>query len=154
MTEEASFTELILDAPPFSVNKAYYRNRQRTEECRRWGNNILTQLQDPRLRADLISLRDSYDALRHSFFIEITHFTPKLYTKAGTINKRSMDLSNIEKLLIDLIFDTRFQGRIINDMEINNLGIDDATILDMVSRKRYGPDYKILVRISLQNIKP
>jgi hypothetical protein len=60
-----------------------------------------------------------------------------------------MDLSNVEKLLIDLIFDSRFDGRTIDGQLISNLAIDDKFITDLLSIKRPADKHSIQVYISL-----
>lgn len=140
-----------LCSPPFSINKAYYkRSKTRTAECREWGDNILIQLQNPAIQAMFELVREvlpEHPLL--GIMIEFQSPVDVLYTKSGDISRRSMDLSNIEKLLIDLIFDPRFDGRIIKDQKVRNLAIDDKFIVDMHSSKRESPDedFHILVDI-------
>jgi hypothetical protein len=57
-----------------------------------------------------------------------------------------MDCSNIEKLLVDLIFDKRFFER-----GTNNLNLDDTLVTKQTSMKvlSFDNEYKILVRISI-----
>jgi len=127
-----------LQSPPFSINKAHYkRSFTRTVECREWGDNILAQLQNPDLQLEFQEFRKSLNK-REGIIISITYNIADniFYTKKGEISRRSMDLSNIEKLLIDLIFDTRFCGREINGKVIHNLAIDDKLIVDMHSKKK------------------
>lgn len=139
-----------VNSPPFSVNKAYYRNRQRTQECRKWSDNILTQLQHPSIQAQFQALRDATQP-NDTLTLHITHVMPekKFRTKKGTISRFSMDLSNIEKLPIDLVFDDRFDGRFIDGTEIRNLCLDDKIITTLISKKQGGDDYKINFTIAL-----
>jgi hypothetical protein len=52
-----------------------------------------------------------------------------------------MDLSNIEKLLIDLIFDKRFQDRLTdNGYSIVSLEEDDKKIMKLISTKSLSED--------------
>lgn len=142
-----------LCSPPFSINKAYYkRSKTRTAECREWGDNILIQLQNPTIQALFDALRAGMS--KHpllGIMMEFQSPVDVLYTKSGDISRRSMDLSNIEKLLIDLIFDPRFDGRTVKDQKVRNLAIDDKFIVDMRSSKRESPDedFHILVDIYL-----
>ena len=58
-----------------------------------------------------------------------------LFTKKGEISKRSFDLTNIEKLLQDNLFESRYNGREIDGVVIENFDIDDKFIVDLHSRK-------------------
>ena len=129
-----SFT---LQAPPFSLNKAYYkRSFTRTADCRAWGDAILVQLQDDAIQAEFEALRASFET-GHSLHVNLVFFIPqsKFYTKKGDLSRRAQDLSNVEKLLIDLIFDPRFEGRFVDGQEISNLSMDDKYITLLVSEK-------------------
>lgn len=118
----------------FSVNAAYYASRKiKTQACRDWEQVMLHQLDDIK---DLVDLADTYRETGGSFFIEIVHEYPHhiFFNKQGTISSKTFDCSNVEKLLIDLIF-----GR--------TLGIDDKNITELVSKKRVGAQHCIKVKI-------
>ena len=129
-----------LNAPPFSVNKAYYKKSfTRTKECREWGNDILFQLLDHHIQRDIERFRLAFAKKKFSSVgMHIQFHIPQsvFYTKKGDISRRSMDLSNVEKLLIDLIFDPRFCGRDLGDGELaKNLSMDDKLITKLISEK-------------------
>lgn len=51
-----------------------------------------------------------------------------------------MDLSNIEKMLIDLLFDKRHNGRLLDcGTEATSLALDDKLITKLVSEKNLHP---------------
>jgi len=138
--------KLLFDSPPFSINSAYYKNGNRTVKCRNWGDHILDQLEQ--YEDDFEAFRKEFDPTKHSLKVEIVHLYPRdiLFTVEGHISSRSMDLSNIEKLPIDLICDKRFFER-----GNNNLNINDKFSTRMTSDKALSPDnkYKLLFRISI-----
>jgi len=138
--------ELLFNSPPFSVNSSHYRNGNRTKKCRKWGDQILAQLEQYSDSIDLF--REQFNKLEHSLETELIFMYPRefLFTAQGYISRRSMDCSNIEKLIIDLIFDNRFFER-----DHNNLNLDDTLVTKQTSCKVLSPDneYKILVRISI-----
>ena len=143
-----------LNAPSFSINKAYYKNRKRTRECRIWGMDIHNQIMNNEsLIADLSRFREKVESAIESTAIgvDITYYIPEklLYTTKGKISRRSKDLSNVEKLLIDLIFDKRYFER----DDIPTLCLDDTLITDLTSRKRVSWDNNphITIRISCYN---
>lgn len=132
--------KFTLNAPPFSVNKAYYKKSfTRTKECRAWGEDILEQLQDKTIQQDLEDFRiafleDDISAVGAHLVFHIPKST--FYTKKGDISRRSQDLSNVEKLLIDLIFDPRFAGRELDSgLVCQNLSLDDKLITKLISEK-------------------
>lgn len=144
-----------LNSPPFSINKAYYkRSFTRTKECRAWGDNILTQLQDPDILDALLYLKDAFCPTKHALFVSLQFVLPKnkYFTKKGEISRHSQDLTNVEKLLVDLIFDPRFEGRKTGKGEgaktVRNLSLDDKYIATILSSKLPGDDYAIHVKIS------
>ena len=127
-----------IKAPPFSINKAYYkRSMTRTQECRKWGDSVLIQLQDPLLLDQFTQVREAFNPKKHTISVELQFNIPqcKFYTKKGEVSIHSQDLSNVEKLLIDLIFDSRFNDRQIKDISISNLNINDKFITELISRK-------------------
>ena len=140
--------ELVLSfkSPPFSINKAYYRRGNRTAEYRDWTQAIHDSLdsQEKKIR----EFSNSFDELKHCLEFRVTHFIPsdKLYTKAGKISRRSMDLSNIEKTLIDTLFDPKYFKR-----GFSTLNLDDTFIINLLSFKRLSPcdSYNIDVTIKI-----
>lgn len=134
---EITFT---LKAPPFSINKAYYkRSFTRTKECREWGDSVLRQLQAATIQEDLQKFRIEFlSAPEASIGVRLRYFIPEeiFYTKKGDISRRSQDLSNVEKMLVDLIFDPRFCGRELSrGLICQNLNLDDKLITKLVSEK-------------------
>jgi hypothetical protein len=134
MSLSVSFT---IKAPPFSINKAYYRNRQLTQEARKWREQMLVQLQTPLLLTLMQALKTEFLPSKHALSVTYDFYFPKrlLFTKKGEISKRSFDLTNIEKLLQDNLFESRYNGREIDGVVIENFDIDDKFIVDLHSRK-------------------
>ncbi len=145
-----------LAAKPFSVNNAYYRNRNRNKACRAWGDDILRQLMDPGIQSKLDQFRDAFNALEHAISVKYVYHYPRkiIFNREGEVSQRSMDLSNIEKLLQDLIFDHRFYDRtvILDSGEVTklrNLNLNDSKIVDLTSQKRLSPTNEYSINISL-----
>ena len=131
----------LYDVTPFSVNKAYYRRGKsivRTKECRVWGDDVLLKLQLPEIKKKLKAFSNAVEPSRcKGLEVSIIFYLPPsiMYTKTGKISRRSQDLSNVEKLLIDLIFDPRFHGRLIHEKVITNLNLDDCLVTKLTSEK-------------------
>lgn len=161
--------KLILpDIKPFSVNNAYYRNRKHNAQARKWRATVLKSLLP--YKADFERLRAAFDPSKHSLFVSITVYYPskKFFVQSkptkGQLSAKTMDLTNTEKLLIDLIFHPKFSSntwlkerkgqeiRLYESLsELCNLAIDDRFISDLKSEKRPNNDetYRTEVRISL-----
>tara|TARA_Y100000034_G_scaffold131829_1_gene193435 strand:+ start:311 stop:790 length:480 start_codon:yes stop_codon:yes gene_type:complete len=144
--------QFTIHLPPFSINKAYYRNRQLTNEARKWRANFLEQLQDPHIQSDLTKMHKLFDPKLHAFLVSYRFCYPskKLLTKEGHISARSCDLTNIEKLVQDNVFDHRFNGREIEELIIQNLDIDDKFIIQCHSYKMLSPTRNYLIQIGIE----
>lgn len=145
---------LKLDAPPFSINSAYYKkSKVRTQKCRAWGDAIHAQISLPDVARQIVDFRTK---IHEKSFIhaELRFYYPssKLYTQRGGISRLSMDLSNIEKMLIDLIFDKKYTGRISDaNLPIETLCADDKLLTRLVSEKIVSPQdaYTTVIELSL-----
>jgi hypothetical protein len=146
-----------LCAPPFSVNSAYYlksfsdkkATKIRTQACREWGDNILLQLQT--YLDDILLFTQDFDEKKQGIEIKLIFYIPKakFYTKAGTIHIQSNDLTNVEKLLVDILFDARFNDRTVGDTLVKNLNINDKGIVNLESKKRPSESqYKIEIEVN------
>lgn len=123
---EPIFIEFLIPVKPYSINKAYYRRGNKRKELREWEeevSNILTKKSSSFIRK-LKKLRGPPRSIaaQIGFGIPKKHY----YTKLGFISKTSLDLTNLEKLLIDIVF--------------KNLGeytphLNDAYIESMVTNK-------------------
>lgn len=71
-----------------------------------------------------------------AFLVKLTFSFPKhiFYNKAGAISSKSMDLSNVEKPLLDLIFG-------------DTMGINDKNVIKLISEKQSDAFYCIKIRI-------
>lgn len=137
--------KLILNAPPFSINKAYYRNGNRTTEYRAWTDAIHEQLDQ--YEDDIRAFSHAFDEKKNALSVSITSFIPstKLYTQKGKISRRSMDLSNTEKTLIDTLFDPKYFKR-----GFSTLNLDDTFIITLHSFKRLSPDDSYQIHVIIQ----
>ena len=145
-------------AKPFSVNKAYYKNRQLTQEARTWRSDFLVQLQRPEVLQQIRSLKQAWRSTKHALSVSYDFFYPSniLLTKKGEISKRSMDLTNIEKLIQDNLFESRYNGREIDGVVIENFDIDDKFIVSLHSRKlAHSQEYhEVLITVELLPLEP
>lgn len=137
---------LKFNAPPCSINNSHYKNGNRTVKCRAWFDLILEQIEQ--YRDQIETFRSGFDKLNQSLNTEIIFLYPSsiLLTRKGYVSRRSMDLSNIEKHIIDAIFDKKYFER-----GTNNLNLDDTLVTSQLSKKRISPtdSYQIIVHITM-----
>jgi len=148
---EISFS---LPVKPISINNAYYRNRQYTQKTRLYREQFLLLLQSQEVQSKFNLIKEAFNPLEHGLEVEYTFFHPYdiLYKKSdGSVSSRSFDLTNIEKLPQDFLFNSKYLSREVGDTEISNLGIDDKYILSMHSSKKPSTDglFSFLVLIRL-----
>ena len=147
-----------IKAKPFSVNKAYYKNRQLTQEARLWREDFLLQLQQSEVIQQIQLLKKEWCSTQHALSVSYDFFYPRklLVTKKGEVSKRSMDLTNIEKLVQDNLFEHRYNGREIDGVVIENFDIDDKFIVSLRSRKlgHNLPYHEILITVELLPLAP
>jgi len=140
MSDKIKFT---IYSPPFSINSAYYlksyggkgATKIRTKECREWGDAILLQLK-PKME-EMLKFKALFNEKEDALVIHLKFHMPKskLYNKGGGISAASCDITNIEKLLVDILFDARFNGRTVDSQRISNLDINDKYVVRMLSEK-------------------
>ena len=103
-----------LKAPPFSVNAMYYKKTfNRTREAREWATIVFGELEKPHAQQQMELFRKAFDDKTEGVRLILTFYYPRdiILTKAGYVSSRSMDLTNVEKPLQDLIFDKKYNAR-------------------------------------------
>lgn len=124
--------EFTLPIKAYSINSYMYATRKViTKEARVWSDNVKKLLKEQKC---LEEFKDKFNYEPISIYISIHYPKHVFYNKEGTISSKTIDVSNTEKILIDLIFK--------DTMELN-----DKYIVYMESSKHAGEDYKIDFRI-------
>lgn len=93
-------------------------------------------------QAQMKQLGGQFKADRHEFHVNIKIIYPEalFFTSSRAVSNATHDLSNVEKMLIDLIFLKRHGSK---------LAVDDRYITKLVSTKAPGPEHFITVKIQL-----
>lgn len=122
---------------PLSINQVYYGNRAHgwTAEAKEWSYKLMYQIAKHDSQIKLI--RDLFDPKTHGLNLTLTFYYKGLQKSAGGISSRTVDLSNCEKTLIDVLFTKKFYGTNV-PYTCQNFNIDDKYIIDLYSRKREG----------------
>lgn len=136
---------------PFSINNVSYKNKQfKTADYRQWEQRTFTKLAMAEPQAALKKLREAFDPKQHAFAVKFTFNRPGFFTSKGEISAQSMDLSNVEKQLLDVLFLPKF-----NNLPVPygapNINADDKFVISLQSRKKFGPAERIDISIALIN---
>ncbi len=120
---------------PFSVNAYHYRDkRHKTAEARAWEAQVLSLLEEH--EKSLLEIASDFNKIGGGFRVHFSAIYPPhiFYNKAGGISSKTIDITNFEKPLLDLIF-----GSI--------MGVNDKTVVECKSHKLPGPFYAIEVTL-------
>lgn len=144
--------EFTIKAPSFSVNKMYYANKMnKTTEARAWTTQIQRSLMKKEAQEAMKTIRESFNETTDFLSVELEFYYPEkvMFTKENkiTCKKGKHDVSNIEKPLIDIIYDDTYSTL------INNLAIDDANNLELHCKQGIFEEHIIVVRISVLDRK-
>lgn len=109
--------------------------RFKTQAFKDWATEILARLDEHK---ELHELATDHAKLGGTFEVEIIAEFPAhvFYNKAGEVSSKTIDCSNFEKPLIDLVFG-------------HTMDVNDKFITKLVSSKRAGADYSIKMTIRL-----
>lgn len=125
----------------------------KTSAAKEWSCQVLHALNAPQITEDLKELREAFDPKKNGYEINLIFNYPKniFRNKEGEISSRTMDITNIEKPLIDLLFLCKYF-----DLEspygAKNLNIDDKYLTKMVSEKRSSDIYSIEIVIKILDL--
>lgn len=131
-----------------SVNSTYYGNKSHgmVPEAKKWFQNFLYYIEKNSPKFE--SLKSNFDPAKHAFKVGIVYYVPSadLYNKQGLLSSRTVDLSNIEKSIVDALFLPKYA-------EHGNLDLDDKYLTQLSSRKVKSPDNLPGLRISITLVK-
>lgn len=150
---------LVLEIPvkPFSVNAMYGQKKFKTSKAREWSYQVFHVLNKSENIKAMRDFKNSFDSEKHCIHAKLTFLFPEdvLLLKKGTgISGRAFDVSNMEKCIIDLIFDKQYYDKE-PPYGCENLDLDDKYITQMHSRKRVhsGGDYSMVVELELKSLQ-
>ena len=129
--------EFSLLIKPFSVNAYFYASRKvKTQAARAWEEEMKFLLEEHKQLAEFTPahIKNGGD-----FTVYMTFIYPRnmFRNKVGDISSKTMDLSNVEKPVLDMLFR-------------ETMGIDDKHVTQLVSRKVAGDDFAIVIRLKLE----
>ena len=129
--------KFTIHCKPFSVNSMYYSQRNiKTADCREWTAQILFALNAEAPTKAMEALRSYFDPKKHVYRVAFTFRYPKhlYFTKNGDISSRTMDCTNVEKPLLDILFSTQYFNKPCPDGAAN-LNTNDRYVASCYSCK-------------------
>lgn len=142
---------ILIPTAPLSINKYKCRDqRYLTSAAHTYIGTVLHLISEEKNVKKLKELRDYFDPDKHAYKLNLTFYYPRdiFYTQKGLISAKSHDLSNIEKVLIDILFLPKHFGSN-PPHKAQNLNIDDKYIVDLNSSKRASEDHLIEVEFEI-----
>lgn len=143
----------IIFSIPFkaiSVNDCYYGNRKfgMKKEAKEWSYGVNWEL--ARHEERFKELKSQFDEKKHGLKVSFLFIYKDFFTKSGTISSKIYDLTNCEKLLLDLIVDSAHYGPA--PYKSPNLNINDKYVVELVSKKRPGIADEVVVTIEIVDL--
>lgn len=142
---------LYLPIKAFSINQMTGRDvRHKTKAYKNWCYRVFEQLNTDDNQKSLKDLREFFNEEKHAYVIHMTTYYPEsdLITHKNTLSAKAFDTTNVEKPLVDLLFDPVFSKK---DPPFGccNLQSNDKYLLDMYSKKRIAESHKIELIIEI-----
>jgi hypothetical protein len=118
----------------YSVNSMYNMQRKHgmKADARIWCSQVLNVLDT--YDQEFQAFRADFDPMTHGLVVHMTFYYNNFYTKAGELNSKVFDLSNLEKPLLDLVCGEDYYGNL--PYLAKNLKINDKHVTTLVSEKR------------------
>lgn len=140
--------KFVLPIKGLSINNTYYGNAAHgmKPEAQDWFRTATHVLNRPENSAGLKELREAFKPNKHAYFFHIRAFIPKefYYTKEGKLSRRSFDVSNFEKSILDVFCLDKYAG---------NLQTDDCVVKGQTSIKLPSPDNTWKIEVTIRIVK-
>lgn len=139
--------KIIIPFKAISVNDAYYGTKKygMKADAKDWCyqvNWVLVQY-----KSQFEALREQFNSNENGLKVEMTFYYKDFFNKKGEINSKIYDLTNTEKILMDLVIDSRHFGP--PPYKSPNLNIDDRNVIELVSKKLPAAEDRVEIVISL-----
>lgn len=145
-----------LPLKPFSINRMFCRDiSHKTADYKDWERAAVLALAQKVPQAAMAAFRQQFDASQHGIVVRMHFQIPEdiLITKAGLLSSRAMDITNVEKPLLDILCLPKFHVQSA-PFGCLNLNIDDKYVLRLTSTKSVSPTgkYNIIIHVSTMPI--
>lgn len=150
-----------LQLEPFSINRMYGRDkRHKTADYKDWELAAFNSLNNGFVQKELERFRTDFNPEQHVVEARLVAHYPAniLFNQKGLISSKAEDITNWEKVLVDIIF---LPKHFVQPFPsgVKNLNCDDKLLVKLVSEKAVstGNTHHILVQLQLKalsSIKP
>jgi hypothetical protein len=131
-----------------SINSMFYGDKRHglTQDARLWVDTVCHLLRNKDNATKMSELRSAFNIKTDAYAVQIKAYVPKeiYYTKDGKMSRRSFDITNTEKPLVDVLF-----------LEKYNVGllVDDCVLKSCHSIKLPSVDGNWKIEISIRIVK-
>lgn len=127
-------------------------HRYKTADYKDWEAQAFWELSEPKPQLALKELREAFDETKHSIKLSLDIYYPQniFYNTTKTISSKTIDLSNTEKILLDLLCDSKFHSEAL-PYGCPNLNLNDKHVIELTSKKHPTSQktYTMVVEIEL-----
>ena len=142
--------KIIIPFAAYSVNNYYYGDKRhgKRAEAKQWEYQINWELN--KYQPAFEDIKRQFVLGEHGFKVTFVFAYKSFFNKAGVISSKVFDVSNVEKPLLDLLFNPCNHGQA--PYKSPNINIDDRFVVEMLSKKCQGDSDSIEITIELINI--
>ena len=128
-----------IPAEPLSVNAMTFRDKRfKSSKYKSWETKVLLSFTSEQSQEEFDKIRKMYQHGVHCFKVKLTAYynTSSYFTKSGIVSNKTIDCSNWEKAIVDLLFLPKY-----HDLKppsgAPNINVDDRYIISLTSEKTY-----------------
>lgn len=139
--------KISLPFKAFSVNKQFAANKKygMLKDAKDFCYQVNWQLQ--KYKDEFEEIRNNFDETLHGLEVEIIHYYKNFFNSKGGVSNKVLDITNTEKLLMDLIIDKEHYGPA--PYLSPNLKLNDRNVIKLTSSKRAGGHDFVTVEINI-----
>jgi wobble nucleotide-excising tRNase len=137
--------KLSLPIKAYSINSLHYNDKRHgyTQDAKNWIDTVAYLLGNAQNSKIINELRKAFDPIKNAYAVQIKCYIPKeiYYTKDGKLSRRSFDVTNFEKPLVDILFLEKFKVGLL---------VDDCVLKSCFSVKLPSPDGQWKIDITIK----
>lgn len=136
--------KFVLPIKGLSINSMFYAEKRfgLNQEARTWVDTVCVLLSRSENAQKMQELREAFDPAKNAYAVQLKYYYPKdiYYTKDGKLSRRALDLTNVEKPLVDVLFLEKYRVGLLTD---------DCVLKSCHSVKLPSDDWKIEITIKI-----
>lgn len=148
--------KIIIPMKSISNNSISQRDQRfKSDSFKDWMPKICAHLRKENNSKTLTDLRENFNFKKNYAIVKMTMYYPEevFFTKGGWISKYTIDKSNDEKALLDILFNKDFRNKN-KPLSAPNIESDDCYVADLISKKRpIRGDFLTEIEIEIKDIQ-